>query len=219
MNWPSRSPLPFHPPHILHCHAIGPWLRWRWGLMGDQCMLGTRAISADWGGVLNLNLRLWLARLSANQLLTGLYLHLNLHVGGTQQVRRGRLLLLQLWRGGSVLGWRGVVERCRCRHNRRCKRKGRDRGRCCDNWNHWDDSNGDLRRWERGGRRGGRLVWLLTVTVIVPSVVVSSHWLRQWGHKFDMLWLRLSVDELLLFALLFFCKKGDRRWCSVENNG
>lgn len=57
--------------------------------MGGQCMLGTGAISADGGWILNLDLRLGLARLSTNQLLTGVYLHL----GGTQQVRRDRLLL------------------------------------------------------------------------------------------------------------------------------
>lgn len=57
--------------------------------MGGQCMLGTRAISADGGWILNLDLRLGLARLSTNQLLTGVYLHL----GGTQQVWRDRLLL------------------------------------------------------------------------------------------------------------------------------
>lgn len=150
-------------------------------------MLRTGTISVDGGLVFYLNLRLRLARLSTNQL-AGLYLNL----GGAQQVRGGRLLLqlwrmLLLWRGGSVLGWRGAVECCCSCSDRRCKRKGRDRGRCGDNWDHWDDGNGDLGRWKRGGRRGGRLMGLLPVAVIIPSDVVASDRLRQRGHKFHTL--------------------------------
>lgn len=116
-----------------------------------------------------------MARFTTNQLLTGgLYLHL----GGTQQVRRGRLLLhlLQLFRGGGrvIDLWEGVERRCRCR-DRRGEREGRDRWRRSDNWNHWDDGNGDL-RWKRGGRR---LMGLLMKPIVAPSDVVRSDWLRQ----------------------------------------
>lgn len=171
--------------------------------MRRQCVLRSGVISADWGWVLNLDLRQWLARFPTNQLLTGgLYLHL----GGTQQVRRGRLLLhlLQLfWRRGRVIDLREGVERRRCCCNRRREREGRDRWRRSDNWNHWDDGNGDL-RWKRGGRR---LMGLVMKPIISPSDVVCSDWLRQWGHKFHTFCLCLPVDEVLLFPLLFLCKK------------
>lgn len=118
-----------------------------------------------------------MARFAANQLLTGgLYLHL----GGAQQVRRGRLLLLLhllqlLRRGGRVIDlWEGV-ERRRRRRDRRGEREGRDRRRRGDDRNHRDDGDGDLRR-KRGGRR---LVGLLMKPIVAPSDVVGSDWLRQ----------------------------------------
>lgn len=143
--------------------------------MRRQRVLRSGVISADRGWVLNLDLRLRLAQFPTNELLTG---GLQLHLGGAQQVRRGRLLLhlLQLFRRrGRVIDLREAVERrCRC-CNRRREREGRDRWRRGDNWNHWDDGNGD-RRWKRGGRR---LMGLLMKPIITPSDVVCSDWLRQ----------------------------------------
>lgn len=60
--------------------------------MGGQRVLGGGAVGADGGWELDLDLRLGLARLGANQLLTGVHLHL----GGAEQVRGDRLLLLLL---------------------------------------------------------------------------------------------------------------------------
>lgn len=54
--------------------------------------MGGGAVGADGGWELDLDLRLGLARLGANQLLTGVHLHL----GGAEQVRGDRLLLLLL---------------------------------------------------------------------------------------------------------------------------
>lgn len=124
-------------------------------------------------------------------------------------MRRGRLLklvMLLLRRGGSVLDWRRAVEQRR-RRNLRREWEERDGGRRRDNWEDWDDSDGDLRGWGRGGRRGVRL---LAVSVIAPSNMVGSDWLRQRGHKFHAPRLGLPVDELLLFALLLFCMEAGK---------
>lgn len=128
---------------------------------------------------------------------------------------RGWLLLLRLRlflllrRGGGVLDWWGATECCRCSCNRRWEWKGWDRGCGSNNWDHWNDSNGDLRGRERGQQRGRRVVRLLTVSIITPSDMVGSDCQGRRGNKLHTSGLCLPVDELLLFALLFLCKKQD----------
>lgn len=137
--------------------------------MGKQRVMRARAVCADGCWVLNLDLGLRQAGFYIDQLLGGLHFDL----------RRGHQVMscsLLLQRRGRVLflEGRGTVERCRRHGNRRRERKRWDRRRCVDDRNHGDNSDGDLRRWERRLWVGRGRMRLLTVNIFIPRDVVGS---------------------------------------------